>query len=129
MDEIGRISRRYSELMGRRVIKIPQFVLDMESAYKELSADYVDMCKDEDDKNHCERVYRGALKMRRGIAEYYAANGLEQPEYLARGLKPKQTGPPRDDVSGNSLPASDIRLALDTGTRKARNIPARRRAR
>lgn len=114
MDEIGRLASRYKELRGRHVHKTPQSVLDMESAYKELISDYKEMCKGNENKNHCERVYRAGRRLRKNLLEYYELNGLKLPEYLAGGAQPEKAGAPRYYVAGLPPASSVESLSADS---------------
>ena len=129
MNEIDRLASRYSELSGKHVAKVPQNILDMEAAYQELIEDYVEMCKGKENHNHCERVYRASLKLRRILTQYYADNGLELPKYLTGAAKPEKPRAPRHYVSSLAAPSRHEGFPPNANAGKPRNNAPARRAR
>ena len=127
--ELDVIAGRYSELRGKHVFKIPKELVVKEAVYRELLEDYPLMCDSGENKNHCERVYRAAKRLRKQLLDLYEKHGLEFPEDLSRPRKAEQPSAPRNYVARDAPAPGLIGLSNDSDAGKPRNKPAKRRAR
>ena len=112
-DEFSILASRWRELQGKRVQKIPQEIVDRDTAIQSLLEDQDAIADGKNGKENLERLTRNIRKLEKINDEAKRALNLQVTEYLPGGTKGKETSAPRDLIPRKRNTKARIRRALN----------------
>lgn len=116
-DEFSVLASRWRELQGHAVQKVPQEIIDRDTAIQSLLEDQDAIADGKNGKENLERLTRNIRKLEKINDEAKSKLNLQVSEYLPGGSEAKQPGPTRDLVPRKPNTKARIRRALNPDRR------------